>query len=44
MDNLFSYGESNKIDFSKNTGITGIFGKNTKNQRLEKLFLIEFGN
>ena len=30
FDNLFSYGECNKIDFSKNTGITGIFGKNTK--------------
>ena len=30
FDNLFAYGENNTIDFSKNTGITGIFGKNTK--------------
>ena len=30
FDNLFAYGESNEINFAKNTGITGIFGKNTK--------------
>jgi len=30
FDNLFSYGKDNRIDFAKNTGITGIFGKNTK--------------
>jgi DNA repair exonuclease SbcCD ATPase subunit len=30
FDNLFAYGKDNRIDFSKNTGITGIFGKNTK--------------
>jgi DNA repair exonuclease SbcCD ATPase subunit len=30
FDNVFSYGEENVIDFTKNTGITGIFGKNTK--------------
>ena len=30
FDNLFSYGTENTIDFTKNTGITGIFGKNTK--------------
>ena len=30
FDNVFSYGENNIIDFTKNTGITGIFGKNTK--------------
>tara|TARA_R100000664_G_scaffold33789_2_gene52032 strand:- start:7005 stop:10142 length:3138 start_codon:yes stop_codon:yes gene_type:complete len=30
FNNLFSYGENNIIDFSKNTGITGIFGKNTR--------------
>ena len=30
FDNLFAYGENNQIDFTKNTGITGIFGKNTK--------------
>jgi len=30
FDNLFAYGESNNINFSKNQGITGIFGKNTK--------------
>jgi len=27
-DNLFNYGESNKIDFRNLNGITGIFGKN----------------
>jgi DNA repair exonuclease SbcCD ATPase subunit len=27
-DNLFNYGEDNKIDFSKTNGIVGIFGKN----------------
>ena len=27
-DNLFNYGEDNKIDFSKLNGIVGIFGKN----------------
>jgi len=27
-DNLFNYGEKNKLDFTKYTGITGIFGKN----------------
>lgn len=27
-DNLFNYGEGNKIDFSKLEGIVGIFGKN----------------
>ena len=27
-DNLFNYGEDNKIDFSKLSGIVGIFGKN----------------
>ena len=27
-DNLFNYGEGNKIDFSKLSGIVGIFGKN----------------
>jgi DNA repair exonuclease SbcCD ATPase subunit/DNA repair exonuclease SbcCD nuclease subunit len=27
-DNLFNYGESNKIDFEKLNGIIGIFGKN----------------
>ena len=27
-DNLFNYGEGNKIDFSKLHGIVGIFGKN----------------
>ena len=27
-DNLFNYGEKNKLDFTKHTGITGIFGKN----------------
>ena len=27
-DNLFNYGSGNKIDFSKLTGIVGIFGKN----------------
>tara|TARA_R100000008_G_scaffold47710_4_gene28262 strand:- start:6436 stop:9591 length:3156 start_codon:yes stop_codon:yes gene_type:complete len=27
-DNLFNYGEGNKIDFSKLNGIVGIFGKN----------------
>ena len=30
FDNLFSYGKNNEIDFVKNPGITGIFGKNTK--------------
>jgi len=30
FDNLFAYGDNNQIDFTKNTGITGIFGKNTK--------------
>jgi len=28
FDNLFRYGENNKIDFSKLEGITGIFGSN----------------
>jgi DNA repair exonuclease SbcCD ATPase subunit/DNA repair exonuclease SbcCD nuclease subunit len=27
-DNLFNYGEKNKLNFTKYTGITGIFGKN----------------
>tara|TARA_Y100001938_G_scaffold67041_2_gene93066 strand:- start:9064 stop:12207 length:3144 start_codon:yes stop_codon:yes gene_type:complete len=27
-DNLFNYGESNRLDFTKYAGITGIFGKN----------------
>ena len=27
-DNLFNYGEGNKIDFEKLNGIVGIFGKN----------------
>jgi len=27
-DNLFNYGESNRLDFTKYVGITGIFGKN----------------
>ena len=27
-DNLFNYGEGNKIDFTKLNGIVGIFGKN----------------
>ena len=27
-DNLFNYGESNKIDFEKLNGVVGIFGKN----------------
>ena len=27
-DNLFNYGEENKIDFSKLSGIIGVFGKN----------------
>ena len=27
-DNLFNYGEDNKIDFNKTSGIVGIFGKN----------------
>jgi len=27
-DNLFNYGEENKIDFSKLSGIVGVFGKN----------------
>jgi len=30
FDNVFSYDQENVIDFTKNTGITGIFGKNTK--------------
>ena len=28
FDNLFNYGEDNRIDFQKLTGIVGIFGKN----------------
>jgi DNA repair exonuclease SbcCD ATPase subunit/predicted phosphodiesterase len=27
-DNLFNYGKKNRLDFTKYTGITGIFGKN----------------
>ena len=27
-DNLFNYGDGNRLDFTKYTGITGIFGKN----------------
>ena len=30
FDNLFSYGEGNVINFDNLSGITGIFGKNTK--------------
>jgi DNA repair exonuclease SbcCD ATPase subunit len=30
FDNLFSYGENNVVNFKNLSGITGIFGKNTK--------------